>query len=165
MQWSGFMSIELEQRLIPCRVVPGHGPRRRQSAEAHRGFYDEYMSVMDLPAEFYLQTIAGVRSIRARRQAVSRGRPVDAGAIRRTALLTVEGERDDICAAGQMSGGPRAAHRLPARQAPAAFAAQVGHYGSSMAAAGRGDPTHVRNGSAPRRPRRRGHPRSGGANR
>ena len=79
-----------------CKATPR---RRRRRAR----FYEEYFAVADLPAEFYLETVrTGVPGVRAaaRRAHVARPQRRPA-AIRRTALLTVEGERDDICALGQ----------------------------------------------------------------
>lgn len=72
-------------------------------AELTRRFYDEYFAVNDLPAEFYLETVAKVFQTwdLARGELVVHGEKVDTGAIRKTALFTVEGERDDICAVGQ----------------------------------------------------------------
>src|SRR5438105_3233080 len=75
-----------------------------ESAEVVRRFYDDYLAVMDLPAEYYLQTIASVfqRHDLARGEMVWRGkRPVRPTAIEATALFTIEGEKDDITGAGQ----------------------------------------------------------------
>jgi len=74
-----------------------------EKADAIRAFYDEYLAVNDLPAEFYLETVAKVFQTYdlARGKLTWRGRTVDPRAIRRTALMTVEGERDDICSVGQ----------------------------------------------------------------
>jgi len=74
-----------------------------EKAAVIKEFYDEYFAVLDLPAEFYLETIEIVfqEALLAQRRLTFRGRRVDTAAIRRTALLTVEGERDDICALGQ----------------------------------------------------------------
>jgi polyhydroxyalkanoate depolymerase len=74
-----------------------------QKAQAKREFYDEYFAVFDLPAEFYLETVERVfqKHLLPRWQLEYRGRKVDPSAIRQTALLTVEGERDDICSVGQ----------------------------------------------------------------
>ncbi len=74
-----------------------------EKADAIRLFYDEYLAVNDLPAEFYLETVDQVfQTYDLPRGALTyRGRLVDPKAIRRTALMTVEGERDDICAVGQ----------------------------------------------------------------
>jgi poly(3-hydroxybutyrate) depolymerase len=79
-------------------------------AEAIKAFYDEYFAVLDLPAEFYLETVDRVfqQAHLARGVLTVRSRRVDPRAIRRTALLTVEGERDDICSVGQTV----AAHEL-----------------------------------------------------
>ena len=72
-------------------------------AEVIREFYDEYLAVNDLPAEFYLETVEKVFQTYDLPRGVLqyKGRTVNTAAIRRTALLTVEGERDDICAVGQ----------------------------------------------------------------
>jgi poly(3-hydroxybutyrate) depolymerase len=72
-------------------------------AEATRVFYEEYFATMDLPAEFYLETVSKVfqECALAKGELVVRGRKVNPALIRRTALLTVEGEKDDICAVGQ----------------------------------------------------------------
>ena len=79
------------------------------SAEKHREFYDEYLAVMDLTAEFYLQTVdtVFVQHLMPRGLMTIAGRPIDLAAIRRPALMTVEGEKDDITGTGQC----RAAHR------------------------------------------------------
>lgn len=100
-------------------------------AEAIRSFYEEYLAVLDLPAEFYLETIRIVfqDALLAKGALTYRGRPVRPGAIRRTALLTVEGERDDICSLGQTA----AAHDLCTGLKPFRkrhhMQVGVGHYG------------------------------------
>jgi poly(3-hydroxybutyrate) depolymerase len=132
LQLAGFLSMNLD------RHVEAHWRMFRQLAEgdgdgaaATRAFYDEYSSVMDLPADFYLQTVERVfqRQDLARGRLCVRGELVDPGAIEKTALMTVEGERDDICAVGQTV----AAHRLCRNLAPAKHAHHlqpaVGHYG------------------------------------
>lgn len=110
-QLSGFMTLNLERHVDAHvrhfeHLVVGDG----ESAEAHRRFYDEYTAVMDLPAEYYLQTIATVfqEFALARGTMTSRGRPIELAAITGTRLMTVEGELDDISGSGQT----RAAHRL-----------------------------------------------------
>ncbi len=132
LQLAGFLSMN------PDRHIDAHWRMFRQLAEgdgdsaaATRAFYDEYSSVMDLPADFYLDTVDRV----FQRQDLAHGRfrvhgePVDPGAIEKTALMTVEGERDDICAVGQT----QAAHALCRNLAPAKHVhhlqEQVGHYG------------------------------------
>ncbi len=111
LQLSGFMSMNLDRHFgahmkMFEHLVAGDG----DSAAAHRRFYDEYMSVMDLPAEYYLQTVKTVFQDHALPEGsmVSRGRKIDPGAIATTALMTVEGEHDDISGLGQT----RAAHAL-----------------------------------------------------
>ena len=87
-------------------LVHGDG----ESAQAKQAFYEEYRAVMDLTAEFYLQTVATVFQEHAlpKGEMVSRGRPIEPAAITKTALLTVEGELDDISGVGQT----HAAHAL-----------------------------------------------------
>jgi polyhydroxyalkanoate depolymerase len=100
-------------------------------AEKIKDFYAEYFAVLDLTAEFYLETVDIVfqRALLAKGEMVHRGRAVDPGAIHRTALLTVEGERDDICAVGQTA----AAHTLCSGLRPHLkrhhLQPGVGHYG------------------------------------
>ncbi len=102
-----------------------------EKAEPILTFYHEYFAMMDLPAEFYLQTISAVfqEHLLPRGKLLSRGRLVEPGVIRRTALLTVEGEKDDICAVGQtlaaqdMCGGIRPYMKEHHMQPG------VGHYG------------------------------------
>jgi poly(3-hydroxybutyrate) depolymerase len=96
-----------------------------------RDFYDEYFAVLDLDADFYLDTIEQVfqETLLARGAFIHRGKLVDCGQIKRTALLTVEGERDDICAVGQTA----AAHDLCSGLRPHLkrhhLQPGVGHYG------------------------------------
>jgi poly(3-hydroxybutyrate) depolymerase len=132
LQLAGFLSMN------PDRHIDAHWRMFRQlaagdggSAAATRAFYDEYSTVMDLPADFYLETMDRVfqRQDLAHGRFRVRGLPVDPGAIEETALMTVEGERDDICAPGQTV----AAHDLCRNLAPAKkthhLQLNVGHYG------------------------------------
>jgi poly(3-hydroxybutyrate) depolymerase len=103
-QLSGFMSLNLQRHLKSCMDQFSNLVRRDPAkVETVRSFYEEYFAVMDLPAEFYLQTIRTIFQEYALPlgKLTYRGRPIDPGAIRRTWLLTVEGDRDDICAVGQ----------------------------------------------------------------
>ena len=93
------MGMNLDRHITAHRelfhnLVRGDG----DSADKHREFYDEFLAVMDLTAEYYLQTIKTVFLEHAlpKGEMVHRGRPVDPAAIRRVALMTVEGEKDDI---------------------------------------------------------------------
>jgi len=103
-QLSAFMSMNLERHLQQFRILYQHlVDGELEKADAIRLFYDEYLAVNDLPAEFFLQTVEKVFQTfdLARGTLAYRGRLVRPGAIRRTWLFTVEGERDDICAVGQ----------------------------------------------------------------
>jgi poly(3-hydroxybutyrate) depolymerase len=99
--------------------------------KAHRAFYDEYFAVMDLPAPFYLQTVNRIfqQHELARGALVSRGRKVEPHAIRRTALLTVEGENDDICAIGQTLAAQELCTGLHPLRKHHHLQTGVGHYG------------------------------------
>ncbi len=104
LQLSGFMSMNLDRHLTAHHeffnhLVSGDG----DSAEKHRDFYDEYLAVMDLTAEFYLQTVETLFIDHAlpRGEMMHRDQPIEPSAIRNTALLTMEGEKDDISGIGQ----------------------------------------------------------------
>jgi poly(3-hydroxybutyrate) depolymerase len=132
LQLTGFMMMNLDRHVTAHfdlfkHLIRGDG----ESAEAHRRFYDEYMSVMDLPADFYLQTIKRVFQDHALPLGTfeSRGRAVDPGAIERTALLSVEGEKDDICAVGQTFAAQRLCSGLSRRRKAHHLQLEVGHYG------------------------------------
>ena len=96
-----------------------------------KDFYDEYFAVLDLTAEFYLETVAWVfqEARLAKGELTYRGRPIDPKAIRRTALLTVEGERDDICAMGQTAAAHDLCKGLKPYMKRHHMQAGVGHYG------------------------------------
>ncbi|MDE2092709.1 MAG: polyhydroxyalkanoate depolymerase [Burkholderiales bacterium] len=100
-------------------------------AEVTRTFYEEYMAVADLAADFYLETVSLVFQQHAlpRGELRFRGRRVDPAAIRRTALLTVEGERDDICAVGQTLAAQDLASSLRPYLRTHYVQPNVGHYG------------------------------------
>jgi poly(3-hydroxybutyrate) depolymerase len=103
-QLSAFMSMNRERHVNAFRDYFVQLVERDEAkAEVTRAFYEEYMAVADLPAEFYLETVRLVFQDYAlpRGELRLNGRRIDPAAIRRTALITVEGERDDICAPGQ----------------------------------------------------------------
>ncbi|TMJ39452.1 MAG: polyhydroxyalkanoate depolymerase, partial [Alphaproteobacteria bacterium] len=108
-------------------LVEGDG----DAAEKHTDFYDEYMSVMDLTAEFYLQTVEKVfvNHELPRGIFLHRGEKVDPGAIRRTALMTIEGERDDISGVGQTEAAHDLCSSLAAGKKLHLLQKGVGHYG------------------------------------
>ena len=100
------------------------------NADGHRAFYDEYLSVMDLTAEYYLQTIEVVfkEHLLPRGQWVSRGRKINPAAIE-TALLTVEGELDDISGVGQTKAAHALTPNIPGARRVHWEQPRVGHYG------------------------------------
>lgn len=103
-QLSAFMSMNMDRHKQAFKNLYEHlRDGRVEEAESIRKFYDEYLAVNDLPAEFYLETVRKVFQTYdlPLGQLTFQGRPVRPAAIRRTALMTVEGERDDICAVGQ----------------------------------------------------------------
>jgi poly(3-hydroxybutyrate) depolymerase len=101
------------------------------SAQKHREFYDEYLAVMDLAAEFYLQTVDTVfiRHALPKGEMTHRGMRVDPGKIRRVALLTVEGENDDISGVGQTEAAHALCANIPADRKAHWLQPAVGHYG------------------------------------
>jgi len=132
MQLSAFMSMNKERHVDAFRAYYRNlVADEREKAEITRAFYAEYMAVSDLSADFYLETVRLVFQEYALPlgQLSFRGRAVDLKAIRRTALLTIEGEKDDICSIGQTL----AAHDLCPGLRPYLrthyVQAGVGHYG------------------------------------
>ena len=132
LQLTAFMSMNKDRHADAFRGYYQHLlDDEHDKAAATRTFYEEYFAVADLPAEFYLETVQQVFQTYAlaRGELFVHGRRVDPAAIRRTALLTVEGERDDICSVGQTM----AAQDLCANVRPYLRThyqqAGVGHYG------------------------------------
>jgi poly(3-hydroxybutyrate) depolymerase len=102
-----------------------------ESADATRVFYDEYLSVCDMAAEYYLQTVDVVfqRHLLPKGELTHRGRRVDPRALADVALLAIEGERDDISGVGQTRAALDISTALPARMKRYHLAEGVGHYG------------------------------------
>ena len=132
LQLAGFMSMNLGNHMISHwemfkHLVQGDD----EGADATKEFYDEYRSVCDMTAEFYLQTVDLVfqRHALPNGTMLHRGRPVDPGAITDIALLAIEGERDDISGLGQTKAALSLAHRLPADMKHYLMAEGAGHYG------------------------------------
>jgi poly(3-hydroxybutyrate) depolymerase len=131
-QLTAFMCMNLQRHLKAQADLLNHRANGEDSkAQEIASFYDEYLAVMDLPAEFYLQTVRLVfqEHALARGQLEWRGRRVDPGAIRRTALLTVEGERDDICSVGQTVAAHDLCCNLRPYQKRHHLQPGAGHYG------------------------------------
>ncbi|NSZ18321.1 polyhydroxyalkanoate depolymerase [Agrobacterium vitis] len=132
LQLSGFMSMNLDRHMIAQKDFYVHLVKNNgDSAEKHREFYDEYLSVMDLTAEFYLQTVEAVfmRHSLPKGELMHRGKPVDCGAIRNVALLTVEGENDDISGVGQTKAAQTLCTNLADDKRMHYMQPDVGHYG------------------------------------
>ena len=131
-QLAGFMAMNLDRHKSAHRdmfnhLVTGDG----DAAEKHREFYDEYLAVMDLTAEFYLQTVETVfvEHLLPKGEMMHRGEPVDLMAIRRCAIMAVEGERDDISGIGQTLAALELTPNLSADKKVYHLQPRVGHYG------------------------------------
>ncbi|ASY70977.1 hypothetical protein AB395_00003731 [Sinorhizobium fredii CCBAU 45436] len=132
LQLSGFMSMNLDRHLVAHKEFFAHLVKNDgDAADKHRDFYDEYLAVMDLTAEFYLQTVQVVFMQHAlpKGEMVHRGKRVDPTAIRRTALLTVEGENDDISGVGQTKAAQTICTNIPEHMRQHYMQPDVGHYG------------------------------------
>ncbi len=131
-QLSGFMTMNLERHQTAYHelfenLVKGDC----DSVKNHREFYDEYLAVMDLPAEFYLQTVKSVFKDfdLPNKKMMHRGELIDCSAISRTAIMTIEGERDDICGIGQTEAAHDLCPNVPADEHYHYLQPGVGHFG------------------------------------
>jgi poly(3-hydroxybutyrate) depolymerase len=132
LQLTAFMSMNRERHVNAFRDYWRHLVNdEHEKAAATRSFYEEYLAVADLPAEFYLETVRLVfqEYALARGSLSLAGRRVDPTAIRRTALLTVEGERDDICSVGQTLAAQDLCTQVRPYLRQHVVQAGVGHYG------------------------------------
>jgi poly(3-hydroxybutyrate) depolymerase len=132
LQLAGFMSMNLGNHLMSHYEMFKHLTAGDEaSADATKAFYDEYRSVCDMTAEFYLQTVEEVFQKHSLPNGTftHRGEPVDLGAIRDTALLAVEGERDDISGIGQTKAALDLATGLAKGKKRYLLAEGAGHYG------------------------------------
>ncbi len=132
LQLTGFMSMNMDRHIdahikLFQHLVEGDG----ESAAAHRKFYNEYLSVADLPAEFYLQTIVEVfkKHSLPKGEFVHRGDLVNPASIRKTAILAIEGELDDISGMGQTKAALDISSHLPKELKKYHLQKNVGHYG------------------------------------
>ena len=132
LQLTGFMTMNLDRHLdahknLYQNLVAGDG----DSVSAHRKFYDEYLAVLDLSADYYLQTVQKVFQEHQLPDGklVHRGEKVDLKAIRRTALMTVEGEKDDISGIGQTQAAHDLCSNIPPARRVDYIQPGVGHYG------------------------------------
>jgi polyhydroxyalkanoate depolymerase len=136
--YPGFVQLAAFMSMNRRRHVSAHVDLYRnlvagqtEKAAVTRDFYDEYGAVMDVPAEFYLETVDRIfqRHLFARGELTVAGVPVDPGAITRTALLTVEGGNDDICSPGQTEAAHRLCPAIPEDRRGHHLQPGVGHYG------------------------------------
>ena len=132
LQLHGFVSMNLDRHIEAHRrlfynLVQGDG----DSAQKHREFYDEYLAVMDLDAAFYLQTVETVfvRHALPKGQMTHRGRLIEPARIKRVALMTVEGEHDDISGVGQTEAAQDLCANIPDSKKVHWLQPDVGHYG------------------------------------
>jgi poly(3-hydroxybutyrate) depolymerase len=132
LQLSGFMGMNFDRHVSAHRdlfhnLVRGDG----DSADKHREFYDEFLAVMDLAAEYYLQTIETVflEHKLAKGEMLHRNRRVDPSRIKNVALMTVEGEKDDITGVGQTEAAQTLCTSLPEALRAHHVQPGVGHYG------------------------------------
>ena len=136
--YPGFMQVSAFIAMNPDRHFSAHMSMFRnlvdgddESVAATKRFYDEYFSVMDVPAEYYLDTIKAV--FKERHLALGtmkwRGQPVRPEAITKTALLTIEGEKDDISAPGQTLAAQTIASNIPKAKRANHLEKGAGHYG------------------------------------
>lgn len=132
LQLTGFMTMNLDRHLDAHHklfqdLVDGDG----DSVDQHKKFYDEYLAVMDLTAEYYLQTIEVVFQQHALPEGkmTHRGELVEPAAITSTALMTVEGEKDDISGVGQTQAAHALCKNIPRDKKLKHVQKDVGHYG------------------------------------
>lgn len=137
--YPGFLQLAGFVALDPLRHADAHRRLYRalvagdeDTAEAQRRFYDDYFAVMDMPAEYYLQTIESVfqKHELAQNEMVFRGgRRIEPAAIRETALLTIEGANDDITGLGQTAAAHALCTSIPADRRETYVQEGAGHYG------------------------------------
>ena len=132
LQLTGFMAMNFDRHVnahieMFNHLMEGDG----DSAEKHREFYDEYLAVMDLTAEFYLQTVdvVFVEHSLPKGEMTHHGHKVDLTSIHRAALMTVEGEKDDISGIGQTLAAQDLCVNLPGSLKLHYEQKNVGHYG------------------------------------
>src|SRR4030088_52067 len=132
LQLNGFISMNLDRHMDAHKnlfknLVKGDG----DLVDKHRDFYDEYLAVMDLAAEYYLQTVdlVFIKHALPKGEMTHRGKPVDPSKIKRVALMTVEGENDDISGLGQTEATHDLCTSIPNHRRVHYVQKGVGHYG------------------------------------
>jgi poly(3-hydroxybutyrate) depolymerase len=132
LQLFAFMAMNIDRHRSAHRKLYDHlAAGETEAAEKIKTFYDEYFAVLDMTEEFYIETIDRIfhKAELATGDFTYRGRKVNPGAIRHTALLTVEGGRDDICSLGQTSAAHDLCNTLRPHLKRHHLQANVGHYG------------------------------------
>ncbi len=132
LQVAAFISMNMERHLkAHVELVKHRVSGQHARAQNIATFYDEYFAVMDLPADFYLDTVKLIfqEHALARGELKWQDRRVDPRAIRNTSLLTVEGERDDVCSIGQTAASHDLCSNVPLSHKHHHLQAGVGHYG------------------------------------
>lgn len=132
LQLLGFVSMNPQRHAKAHRQLYEHlAAREDDKAQAIASFYDEYFAVADLTAEFYLETVRSIfQDYDLARGALDyHGRRVDPAAIERTALLTIEGERDDVCGIGQTMAAQELCTNIRPYRKRHHLQPGVGHYG------------------------------------
>jgi poly(3-hydroxybutyrate) depolymerase len=132
LQLNGFISMNFDRHMDAHKnlfknLVKGDG----DLVDKHRDFYDEYLAVMDLAAEYYLQTVdlVFIKHALPKGEMTHRGKPVDPSKITRVALMTVEGENDDISGLGQTEATHELCTSIPNHRRVHYVQKGVGHYG------------------------------------
>jgi len=131
-QLTAFVSMNLERHIKSHIDLADHLAKgETEKAETIKTFYDEYFAVMDLPAEFYIETVRDVfqEHLLPQGKLMHRGRQVNPAAIKRMGLMTVEGEKDDICSIGQTLAAQDLCTGVRAYRKVHHMQAGVGHYG------------------------------------
>ena len=131
-QLTAFVSMNLERHIKQHMDLAHHIAKgEKEKAELIKTFYDEYFAVMDLPAEFYIETVRDVfqEHLLPQGKLMHRGRAVNPKAVRRMGLMTVEGEKDDICSIGQTLAAQDLCTSVRAYRRVHHMQAGVGHYG------------------------------------
>src|SRR5438132_9644503 len=131
-QLTAFVSMNLERHIKQHVDLANHLAKgEKEKADLIKTFYDEYFAVMDLPAEFYIETVRDVfqEHLLPLGKLMHRGKPVNPASIKRMGLMTVEGEKDDICSIGQTLAAQDLCIGGSARRKVHHMQAGVCHYG------------------------------------
>ncbi|OUS31414.1 poly(3-hydroxybutyrate) depolymerase [Thalassotalea sp. 42_200_T64] len=131
-QLSGFLSMNMDSHInkhftFYGDLIKGDG----DNAENHRQFYNEYLAVMDLPAQYYIDTIKHVfiEHQLPKGEMTYQGKLIDTSAVTQVALMTIEGEKDDITGAGQTQAAHQILSGIPEQMKQHYLQPEVGHYG------------------------------------